>query len=473
MSEFIGRKNELDNLNEMYHSSNFEMTVIYGRRRVGKTFLIKQFIQNKPAIYVQGVEATAETNLNFLSNAIFNYENPERLNRNRKFYDFKEAFEEVQDIADRQSEKLIFVMDEYPYFAESDRSISSILQYAIDHVFLKHKNIMLILCGSSMSFMEHQVLGYKSPLYGRKTGQFKIKPFNIFDTRKMISRVSEEDVLAYYGITDGIPQYLTFIDQNKSVKENIRGIFLKQNAPLQNEPNVLLQEELRKPATYFSILNALAHGKNRISEISQAIGMTGSSSISQYLSNLIDLEIIERKEPILEKSKRKAIYVFKDNMFKFWFKFIAEAQDEIAMDRTQGVLEAIDDELPRFLGPIFEQATRDWLWIQDDLPFYPKKIASWWGNNPIKHRQEEVDIVAINHDKTQAIIGECKWRNADKLNHEMIDTLIIRSSLLPEVKTKYLYFFVKSTTKNFEKYAFNHGVKLVTYHDYFKMFGKK
>lgn len=472
MTKFIGRKKELDNLNEMYHSTSFEMAVIYGRRRVGKTFLIKQFIQNKPAIYVQGVEAAAETNLSFLSNAILNYENPNRLNRNRKFYDFKEAFEEVQDIADRQSEKLILVMDEYPYFAESSRSISSVLQYVIDHVFLNHKNIMLILCGSSMSFMEHQVLGYKSPLYGRKTGQFNIKPFNIFDTRKMLSNASDEEVLAYYGITDGVPQYLTFIDQSKSVIENIQGMFLKQNAPLQNEPNVLLQEELRKPATYFSILNAIAHGKNKISEIGQAIGSASSSSISQYLSNLMDLEIIERKKPILENSKRKSIYTFKDNMFKFWFKFIAEAGDEIAMDRTQGVLEAIADELPRFLGPIFEQATCDWLWQQNDLPFYPKKIASWWGNNPIEHRQEEVDIVAINHNETQAVVGECKWRNADKLKHAMIDRLITRSYLLPKIKERYLYFFVKSATKSFENYAFNHGVKVVTYYDYFKILEK-
>lgn len=466
MNQFIGRKTELKNLNHMYQSNRFEMAVIYGRRRVGKTSIIKQFIKDKPAIYVQGVEATAETNLRFLSNAILDFEEPKRNNRQKSFYDFKEAFEEVQDIADKQDEKLIFIMDEYPYFAESAGEISSVLQYEIDHLFKEKNNIMLILCGSSMSFMEHQVLGYKSPLYGRKTGQFKIRPFDIFNTKKMLPKVNNDDLLAYYGITDGIPQYLSFVNQDLSIAENIQKMFLNQNAPLQDEPNVLLQEELRKPATYFSILNALAHGKNKSSQISQAIGMSNGSSISAYLNNLIDLEIIERKQPIFENNVRKAIYAFKDNMFKFWFKFIAEAQDQIALERTRGVLLGIMDELSRFLGPMFEQASRDWLWQQDDLPFYPKKISSWWGNNPIKHRQEEIDVVASNHDDSEAIVGECKWRNADKLNHEMIDTLITRAALLPKVEKTYLYFFVKESTDNFKKYAKERNVRVVEYQNF-------
>lgn len=467
MNEFVGRQIELKNLQRMYNSDKFEMAVIYGRRRVGKTSLIKQFITDKPAIYVQGVEATAETNLRFLSNAILDFEEPNRANRHRSFYDFEEAFEEVQDIANKQNEKMIFVMDEYPYFAESSAEVSSILQYVIDHLYKENNNVMLILCGSSMSFMEHQVLGYKSPLYGRKTGQFKIRPFNIFDTKKMLPKVNNEDLLAYYGITDGIPQYLSFVDQSKSVAENIQEMFLSQNAPLQNEPNVLLQEELRKPATYFSILNAIAHGKSKSSPIAQAIGINNGSGISVYLNNLIDLEIIERKQPILDNNPRKAIYAFKDNMFKFWFKFIAEAQDQIALEKTKGVLAEIMAELPRFLGPVFEQASRDWLWQQEDLPFYPKKIASWWGNNPVKHRQDEIDVVAINHDDSEAIVGECKWRNADKLNHEMIDTLSERAALLPKIKKTHLYFFAKETTNNFEKYATENSVQVIKYDDFF------
>lgn len=467
MGKFVGREIELKNLNKMYSSSKFEMAVVFGRRRVGKTSLIKQFIEDKPAIYVQGIEATSETNLRFLSNAILNYEKPNRVNRNKTFSSYQEAFEEVEDIADGQEKRLVFVLDEYPYFAESDRSISSILQYVIDSVYQQSNKVMLILCGSSMSFMEHQVLGYKSPLYGRKTGQFKINPFDIFDTKKMLPEVDNEDLMAYYGITNGIPQYLSFIDQKKTVRENIEELFLAQNAPLQNEPNVLLQEELRKPGTYFSILNALAHGKSKSSEIAQAIGLTGTTSISQYLTNLIDLGIVEKKSPILEKSKRKFVYAFKDSMFRFWFKFISESQDQIALEKTEGILNYIMAELPRFLGPIFEKASRQWLWHQDNLPFEPKKISSWWGNNPQLHRQEEVDLVAVNFDETKAIVGECKWRNRDKLNHEIVDTLIMRSLLLPKVAETFKYVFVKESTPDFEKYAQQHNVKVIEYASFF------
>lgn len=226
MKKFVARSTELEELKEMYDSDKFEMAVIYGRRRIGKTALINHFIKDKPAIYVQGIEATKELNLSYMSEAIMNFENPKRLNRTFAFRDFMDAFKYVEDIANRKKdEKLIFVLDEYPYFAASAPEISSLLQYAIDHIYKEYDNIMLILCGSSMSFMQHQVLGHKSPLYGRRTGQFKIRPFNFFDTQKMLPHVSKEDVLAYYGITGGIPQYLSFINEKLSVSENIRRLF--------------------------------------------------------------------------------------------------------------------------------------------------------------------------------------------------------------------------------------------------------
>lgn len=465
---FVAREKELKNLNVMYQSNRFEMAVIYGRRRIGKTSLIKKFIEDKPAIYLQGIEATSETNLRFLSEVIFSYENPNRINKNRVFANFREAFEEIQDIADRQSEKLILVLDEYPYLAQSNRSISSILQYVIDHLFIEHANIMLILCGSSMSFMEHQVLGYQSPLYGRRTGQLKLLPFNIFDVSKMLPKVAKEDLLVYYGITGGVPQYLEFIDEKKTVQQNIESLFLNQNAVLQNEPNILLQQELRNPATYFSILEAIAHGKNKNSEIMQAIGFNGTNSISQYLKNLLELDIIERKQPIFENNRRKFIYAIKDSLFKFWFKFIAGKQDLIALERTQGLLEEIMHELPRFLGPTFEKASADWIWAQTELPLEPRTIKSWWGTNPILKRQEEVDLVAPNFDNSEIIIAECKWRNPDKLSHQIVDTLINRAALIGEFNSIYYYVFVKKSNEDFDEYATNRGVKVVEYQNFFK-----
>lgn len=467
MSKFVARDVELNELQEMYDSNEFEMAVIYGRRRVGKTSLIEHFIKDKPAIYVQGVEATKELNLQYLTDAILDFEDPDRLDHSFSFSDYRDAFNRVEDIANRRDEKLVFVMDEFPYFAESAREVSSLLQYAIDHVYKKFNNVMLILCGSSMSFMQHQVLGHKSPLYGRKTGQFKLSAFDIFDTKKMLPHVSNEDLLAYYGVTGGVPQYLSFIKEDLSVMENIWRLFLRRNAPLQNETNVLLQEELRKPATYYSILVAIANGKNKNNEIAQAIGFESSAKLPPYINKLIELDIIEKKSPILEKSTRKSIYVFKDNMFKFWFRFISRSQDQIALRRTDGVLKYIEKELPRFLGPIFEKASIDWLWRNMDLPFDPKEIKSWWGYNPLLKRQDEIDIVATNFEDNEAIVGECKWRNPDKLNVEMLQTLVQRAHLLPKIKKHYLYFFVKETNPDFIKQAQQKEITVISYQNFF------
>lgn len=193
MYEFVGRKNELQGLEEKYHSANFEMIVMYGRRRVGKTVLISEFIKEKPAIYYQGIESTCEMNLKNLSEKINAFENREF---NTSIYnDFEKAFMEIQNIANNMQEKLVFVIDEYPFLAKSESSISSTLQYVIDHVYKKYNNVMLILCGSSMSFMKRKVLDYKSPLYGRKTGQLKLEPFDIYDSSEMLPGVSRDDLL--------------------------------------------------------------------------------------------------------------------------------------------------------------------------------------------------------------------------------------------------------------------------------------
>lgn len=469
MEKFVARERELKELNEMYQSPNFEMAVIYGRRRVGKTALIRQFIKDKPAIYSQGIETTSNLNLVYLSQAISNFESPGQVEDYQSFTDYRAAFEKIQGIANKQNKKLVFVLDEYPYYASSDQSISSILQFMIDHVYKEYNNIMLILCGSSMSFMEHQVMGYKSPLYGRRTGQFKLKPFNIFDTKKMLPHVSNEDLLAYCGITGGIPQYLENIDETKSIEQNIESMFLHERSPLRYEPNVLLQQELRNPTMYFAILTAIANGKSKYNDIFQAVNLKSSNALSPYLSNLIDLGIIEQKKPILESNSRKSIYSFQDGLFRFWFKFIAGAQDQIALGVINGLKKYIFSELPRFLGSTFEQASADWVWHNvDRLPIEPRTVAHWWGNNPRRKREEEVDLVAPDFNNQEAIIGECKWRNSDKLKPEMVDLLEERAMLIPKVRKHDLYFFVKESNPLFDKYAQSKGVTVVKYQNFFR-----
>ncbi|PEG90879.1 MULTISPECIES: ATP-binding protein [unclassified Lactobacillus] len=465
MQHFVGRNNELNDLNAKYQSPNFEMIVIYGRRRVGKTALISEFIQNKPAIYYQGIESTGDMNLKNLSEKINDLKNDDF--NTASYADFEKAFTEVQNIANHLEQKLVFVIDEYPFLARSEHSVSSILQYVIDHVYKKYNNVMLILCGSSMSFMERQVLEYKSPLYGRKTGQLKLEPFDLFESETMLPSVNKSDLLGYYGITGGIPQYLAYINPEISLRDNIRQMFFSPVAPLRDEPNVLMQEEMRNPATYNAILKTIANGSNHYNDIVQATDIT-SSSLTPYLKNLIDIGVIQKKQPLFNKNNRKAYYYIVDGLFRFWFKFVDGETDLIVRGQVDRLLDYIMSELPRFLGPVFEQASGDWLWRQNDLPIGIRTIGQWWGPNPAKKREEEIDIVAPDFTNNQAIIGECKWRAKDKIKPEMIDTLVERSFLVPKIKQSYLYFFAKEATPGFKAYAQKNNVTVIEYQHFFE-----
>lgn len=465
---FVGRENELKRLNKMYHSPTFQMAVIYGRRRVGKTSLIRKFIEDKPAIYSQGIQTVAEQNLALFNKDIINFNKSQHLLTSPDHFDnYRDAFVYLENIATQLQQKLIVVLDEYPYFANSDSAISSELQYAIDHLYKQKNNIMLILCGSSMSFMEHQVLGVKSPLYGRRTAQFKIKPFTIFETKQMLNKVNTTDLLAYYGITGGIPQYLTGIDQKLNFAENLKELFLYPDSILFNEPNALMEQEFNHPSTYFAILTAIAHGNSRFNKIFLASGLKNSSNLASYLKDLIELGIIVQKEPIFSKNGRKKIYQIKDGLFRFWFRFIATEQSAINSGRIKGLEKRIIDQLPDFLGLTFEQVSKEWLWQEENLPLEPRTIANWWGNNPLRKRQEEIDIVAPNFDNTEAIIGECKWRNADNLENKMIDQLIERAQLIPQISHSYLFFFVKHANPTFLNYAQSRNVRVIQYEDFF------
>lgn len=280
---FVGRETELEKLNGLYAGDRFECVVIYGRRRVGKTSLIHEFIQGKEAIFFTGLESDDRENLEHLSRSIVNPpfgEGPAPI-----FSSYQEALDAVHERATK--ERLILVIDEYPYLAGAYRGISSLLQAQIDHKF-KGGRLFLILCGSSMSFMENQVLGYKSPLYGRRTAQMQIRPFGFFETRLFFTGFPPEDLAGIYGITGGVPQYLARMDDSLSLAENIRRNFLDPSAYLFEEPGNLLKQEVREPAGYNAILRAIATGSTRNAEIATKVSME-SSACSAYLKNLIAL----------------------------------------------------------------------------------------------------------------------------------------------------------------------------------------
>lgn len=261
---FIGRERELATLNKLYASNKFEFIVIYGRRRVGKTALINQFIEGKNTIYFMGVESNAKQNLENFSKNIIEYHTG--IETETFFLSFQAALEYVFKLSEK--ERLILAIDEYPYVARSSKSLASTLQLLIDK-YKDSSKLMLILCGSSMSYMEDHVLAYKAPLYGRRTAQMKLLPFDFDETCRYFKNFSDEDKALIYGIVGGTPQYLLQMNDELSVEDNIKNTYLNPTSSLFEEPENLLKQEVREPALYNAIITAIATGASRMSEISR------------------------------------------------------------------------------------------------------------------------------------------------------------------------------------------------------------
>ncbi|MDR3292870.1 MAG: ATP-binding protein, partial [Clostridiales bacterium] len=315
---FVGRKNELDQFERLYDGGAFQCVVIYGRRRIGKTTLINEFIKGKKAIFFTASETSGEENLKNLSQSIYDFSHNDGVAP--VYPDFQSALDTLYELG--KTERVVFVVDEYPYLANSYKGISSLFQTQIDKKYLNSK-LFIILSGSSMSFMENQVLGYKSPLYGRRTAQFKLLPFDFFDAANYFKGFSPYDAALLYGITGGIPQYLAQIKANLSVAENIKQNFLTPSTYLFEEPLNLLKQEVREPAGYNSIIKAIATGSSKNSEITSKVNLD-SGACTVYLNNLISLGIVKKETPFAEDSARKTIYSLADGMFRFWYRFIPD-----------------------------------------------------------------------------------------------------------------------------------------------------
>jgi len=405
---FIGRDEETGILNRHYESDGFEFITIYGRRRVGKTTLIAEFCKGKKTILFPAIETSAMNNLTSLSSAIFTCTNPEMETRPR-FDSLQRAFDYIAEYA--KNERIIFVIDEFPYLAESDRSVSSILQHTIDHKFKKTK-LMLILCGSSMSFMEKQVLDYKSPLYGRRTAQIKLLPFRYSVIGQWFPSYTPEQKALVFAVLGGIPMYLEKFSAKKNVYQNILDSIMRANTVLFEEPSNLLKQTLREPQTYNAIITAIANGKTKLSEISSLAGLeTGSAT--KYINNLISLGIVKKERPLLSESGKKTIYLIADQFFRFWYRFVPQNMAAILSGNISKIFDAaIKAHLPEYMGLAFEEICKEFLLTRaQNLPFVISQIGQWWGGNPATKKEAQIDIVALSPDKTEIIVGSCKYRS--------------------------------------------------------------
>ena len=455
---FYGREHELNILDRMYSSNKFEMAVIYGRRRVGKTTLINEFIKDKSTIFFSAMEINKTENLHLLSQSIHAHLRPDSLSA-PNYVSFADAFREIGQLA--KTNRLIFVIDEYPYLAAADRSISSLLQNMIDHDF-KETQLFIILCGSSMSFMENQVLGYQSPLYGRRTAQFHIIPFDYRMTGEMMGGYSNEDKALVYGVTGGVPLYTEQFQTALSVDDNILATVFEKNAILYDEPSNLLKQELRDPQVYNSIIAAIANGASRMKDIKTKLDQ-GRDSVTSYLNNLISLGIIRRITPVTEKeSSNKSIYRLDDMLFRFWYRFVPSNAGNIATGRiAKSYARTVKPFLTDYMGAVFERMCMDYLLYYADLPIDIGEYGEWWGTNPNTHKEEQIDIMIISSDKRTAVFGECKYRN-ELVGKGVLDTLKTRASLFGRYEKKIYYIFSKKGFTNGLLTETDENLKLIT-----------
>ncbi len=281
---FVGREHELASLEAQYNSKRFELAIVYGRRRVGKTYLLHHFLASHDGAYMVGLESGASNNLEALSQAVYRatgmIETGKLQSTLPNFPTITAALTHLFEYS--LDHRCIFIIDEYPYLAESIPSVSSELQALID-AYKNRSQLMLILCGSSMSFMENQVLGHKSPLYGRLTAQYKIKPFTYIEARQMVPHLSYEDSAIAFGLTGGVAEYLSYFREGDSLDESIISLFFTPTGRLVDEPSSLLKQELREPRQYNAILSAIAKGASRNNEIATKVDMT-TGALNNYLT---------------------------------------------------------------------------------------------------------------------------------------------------------------------------------------------
>lgn len=436
---FYCREEELQTMNRRYQKGRFECIVIYGRRRVGKTALINEFCKDKPTVFFSALNASSLENLEALSKAIYMYKNSDSTSA-PVYRSYEDALDEITSMSKEQ--RLVFVIDEYPYLAKAEKSFSSRLQHMIDHQW-QNGQLYLILCGSSMSFMEYQVLGYESPLYGRRTAQLKIQALTYQEMTKFHPELSAQDQALLYGVTGGIPHYINKLDVEGDLDEALLENLFNTSSYLFEEPENLLKQELREPAIYNSVITAIAGGASRLNEISTKIGLE-SGICTKYLKVLLELGILKKETPITEKPGKKTIYMIEDNFFRFWYRFVPGNMAVISTGRMGQVYEqAVKKYYPDYMGLVFEKMCQEYLMrYAQNLPILLANVGQWWGTDSKSRKEIQIDIVGVPIEGNEYVIGSCKYRN-EKIGMDELELIRNYASVFRKDGIFHYYIFSK------------------------------
>ena len=444
---FVGRERELSVLRRMWGRDGFQMMVLYGRRRIGKTALLDEFSRDRDTLYFTAKQQTSAANLRDFSRAIYAFFGTSA--SLPPFSLWQDAFDFIVERAkERTGDPFLFVFDEFPYAAMSEPSLPSALQVAIDHGFAQTQ-VMMVLCGSSEGFMESEVLGYKSPLYGRRTGQLHLSTFDVFDAALMLPSMPVRDIVRYYATFGGTPYYLKQIQPDLTYEANVEELLFDTSGLLYEEPLMLLRQELRDPSTYNSVLDAIGMGATRQNKIADRCGIS-ASSVGKYLSVLSDLGMVERQVPFGDDStrSRKGLWVVKDPFFAFWYRFVSPNLTSVESGDGDLVArgEVFGPALDTYVGQQFETMCRQWLMRANragGLPFTATQFGRWWGADARIRKEADIDVIAADPRGRRILIGECKWKNELDVAQTM-DTLRSRGDLVTGYDDRSFALFVKT-----------------------------
>lgn len=422
---FINRKAELELLTRLYASERAELYVLYGRRRVGKTELLRAFCEDKPHLFfIATLSADAEQLATF-SQQIWAFTHPET----PAGFSFPSWDAALRALADLPGSPIV-VLDEFTYLISGNKAIPSILQKVWDER-LKDTRIKLVLCGSYIGMMETEVLGYQAPLYGRRTHSTLLAPLDLPSAAQFFPNYSADQQFLAWAVLGGMPYYLRTFSDRQDIFSNIRQHILDtQSGELFNEPRLLLMEELREPRNYFSILRAIAQGNTRLNEITQASGVGAVNMVSRYLDLLQQMRLVTRRVPATEfqpeKSKR-GTYQIDDHFLRFWFRYVHPNQSSLDLGLADAILnQRVKPDLDHFVSRAFEEACHQYvarLARQGKIPFLPEKIGGWW------ERESEIDLLAISRAEKQALLGECKW-SVNPVGTNILDDLKQKAQLI-------------------------------------------
>ena len=437
--KFINRTKELEAMNEKWETKTSQFFIIYGKRRVGKTELVKQFLKDKPSIYFLADKRNHADQLKELGRVIGNHFGDKILIKNG-FQDWIEFFEYVSQKA---TKPLAIAIDEYPYLVETDSAISSIFQKGWDQ-YLKNSKVFLVLLGSSIAMMESETLIHKSPLFGRRTGQILVEPMTFANSWKFFPKKNFEQFMSVYSITDGMPSYLLQIDGDKTIKENIEKKIFAHTEFLHNEVEFMLKEELREPKNYLAILKAISWGKRKFGEIVNDTGLN-KNVVTKYLNTLERLRLIEKEVPVTEKNpskSRKGLYKISDNFFRFWFQYVFPFKSDLEIGRYSHVFDQFDQSFNLLESFVYEDVCQELIFDFEKELFPIERVGRWWAP------EKEIDLVGISEREQKIVFGECKW-SAKAVGTNIFHDLQTKAKVVQWGKDKREEYFILFSKSGF------------------------